>query len=69
MKKIATSLDDDMRWRTSYNMATETGRLSSSKSAFGTGDNTQILSVMTKTKLLAGCRAFARCSSQTAVTS
>ena len=43
MKKIATSLDADMRWRTSYNMATETGRLSSSKSAFGTGDNTQNL--------------------------
>lgn len=37
-----TEIDPDGRWRTSYNIAgTETGRLSSSASAFGTGSNTQ----------------------------
>ena len=40
---VETQIDPDGRWRTSYNMATETGRLSSSKSAFGTGSNTQNL--------------------------
>lgn len=37
-----TEIDPDGRWRTSYNIGgTETGRLSSSSSAFGTGSNTQ----------------------------
>ncbi len=34
-------VDADGRFRTSYNMGTETGRLSSSKNAFGTGGNAQ----------------------------
>jgi len=39
---FATEIDPDGRWRTSYNIAgTETGRPSSSKSATGTGSNTQ----------------------------
>lgn len=41
---IETQLDRDGRWRSSYNIGgTETGRLSSSKSAFGTGSNAQNL--------------------------
>jgi DNA polymerase-1 len=40
-----TEIDPDGRWRTSYNIAgTETGRLSSSASAFGSGSNTQNIS-------------------------
>lgn len=34
-------IDADGRFRSSYNMGTETGRLSSSKNAFGTGGNAQ----------------------------
>lgn len=41
---IATEIDSDGRWRTSYNISgTESGRLSSSKSSTGTGSNTQNL--------------------------
>lgn len=39
---LETEIDNDCRWRTSYNIAgTETGRPSSSENAFGTGSNTQ----------------------------
>jgi DNA polymerase I-like protein with 3'-5' exonuclease and polymerase domains len=39
---LQTEIDEDSRWRTSYNIAgTETGRPSSSENAFGTGSNTQ----------------------------
>jgi len=41
---LKTEIDADGRWRSSYNIGgTESGRLSSSKSAFGTGSNTQNL--------------------------
>lgn len=40
-----TEIDQDSRWRTSYNIAgTETGRPSSSTNAFGTGGNSQNIS-------------------------
>lgn len=41
VKTLETEIDPDVRLRTSYNMTTETGRLSSSKNAFGTGGNSQ----------------------------
>lgn len=42
LKVLETEVDPDGRMRTSYNIAaTETGRLSSSKNAFGTGGNLQ----------------------------
>jgi DNA polymerase I-like protein with 3'-5' exonuclease and polymerase domains len=42
---LETEIDDDRRYRTSYNIAgTETFRLSSSESAFGTGGNAQNVS-------------------------
>ena len=42
LQVFETAIDPDARWRTSYNIAgTETGRLSSSASAFNTGSNTQ----------------------------
>lgn len=41
LKTLETEVDPDGRMRTSYNMATETGRLSSSKNSFGTGGNLQ----------------------------
>lgn len=42
IKTLETEIDSDGRMRTSYNIAaTETGRLSSSKNAFGTGGNMQ----------------------------
>lgn len=40
---LETEVDDDGRMRTSYNMSTETGRLSSSASSLGTGTNLQNL--------------------------
>lgn len=41
IQTLETEVDPDMRIRSSFNMATETGRLSSSKNAFGTGGNMQ----------------------------
>jgi DNA polymerase I-like protein with 3'-5' exonuclease and polymerase domains len=41
LEVIEREVDPDGRMRTSFNMATETGRLSSSKSALGTGGNMQ----------------------------
>lgn len=42
IKTLESEVDPDSRMRTSYNIAaTETGRLSSSKNAFGTGGNLQ----------------------------
>lgn len=42
LQVVDKEIDRDLRWRTSYNIAgTETGRFSSSSSAFGTGSNVQ----------------------------
>lgn len=42
LQVLETEIDDDWRWRCSYNIAgTTTGRWSSSKSAAGTGSNSQ----------------------------
>ncbi len=49
-----TEIDPDGRWRTSYNIGgTETGRLSSSASAFGTGSNSQNLAPQLKPMFVA----------------
>ena len=57
---IESQLDADGRWRTSYGMTTETGRLSSSKSAFGTGSNTQNLKRDDEDELAAGVPSIRR---------
>jgi len=45
LEVFATDIDADGRFRTSYNVAgTETGRMSSSENAFGTGGNAQNIS-------------------------
>ncbi len=50
LQVFETEIDPDGRWRTSYNIAgTETGRLSSSASAFGTGSNSQNISAALRT--------------------
>lgn len=56
-KKISvlkTAIDDDGRWRTSYNIAgTNTGRLSSASSEFGTGSNLQNVEELLRSVLIA----------------